>query len=753
MTPSGGTLAEAVAHHRAGRLADAERIYCGILEREPRNADVLQFLGLIALSRGDAANAISRIREALKLNPRAGIYHFNLGLALRQAGDRAAAIESYRRAVKQSPDLAEAHNNLGTCLRENGDLAGAVDSFRRAAAVRPTYAEAFLNLSVALAELGRVEEAETAALRVQALAPTLVEGHFQRAAILQKQGRLDEAIADYRRGLQLRPDDAPSLLNLGNCLQAQGKSDEAIAIFEQMLARTPDSFEIYNNMGNARLSQGRREAAIACYRRALAIRPAYALALNNLGVALQQSGQLEEAIATYRRALDAAPDADACNNLGLALTIYGDYGQACALFKQAVDLRPSFTTAFRHLMTTMLYEPSLDAGARWELAHGFEARYAAPLSARPDASFVNRREPERRLKIGYVSSDLYEHPVGRNLEPVLAHRDRARFEVICYADVARSDGLTARFQALADQWRPTTGLTDEQVAAVVKADAVDVLVVLAGRFDRNRPLVAAYRPAPVRVSFHDPGTSGLSAMEYLIADRVLVPRRTEERFCERVVALPSFYIHAPLAGPEVGPLPAAGRGHVTFGSFNNPAKVNDAVLALWGEVLRAVPGARLKLKCKNWFMNSSLKQRFLGALGVTPDRVEFDTVDRTLDDHLGLYNDVDIALDPFPFTGSTTTFEALWMGVPVVTLAGAAMAGRWSASILHTLKLQELVAGSRDEYVRIAAGLAGNLQHLSAFRAGLRARVAGSPLCNGRARARQVERIYRALWRRWCKAG
>jgi len=289
------------------------------------------------------------------------------------------------------------------------------------------------------------------------------------------------------------------------------------------------------------------------------------------------------------------------------------------------------------------------------------------------------------------------------------------------------------------------------VAALVRADEVDVLVVLAGRFDRNRPLVAAYRPAPVRVSFHDPGTSGLSAVEYLIADRTLVPRRREERFSERVVCLPSFYIHAPLEGPQVGPLPAAERGYVTFGSFNNPAKVNDEVLALWGEVLRAVPGSRLKLKFKNWFGNQGLRERMLRGLGSESDRVEFMAAEAARGEHLALYNDVDIALDPFPFTGSTTTFEALWMGVPVVTLAGAAMAGRWSASILQALKLPELVAGSRAEYVGIAAGLAGDLSRLAGLRAGLRDRVAGSPLCDGRSRARQVERIYRALWRRWCK--
>ena len=648
-----GTLDEAVAFHRAGRLDEAECLYEQVLRAAPNTADAWQFLGLIALSRGNAAAAVERIRRAIALSPNAGVYHFNLGLALRQQGDAPAAIASYRQAVNLSPGLAEAHNNLGSCLRESGDLDGAIAAFGRAIALRPTYAEAQLNLGVAL----------------------------------QDAGRIDEAVAAYRQARTINADFADAHYSLGVALFQQGKLDEAL----------PE------------------------LRRAVALRPNYVDAWNNFGVVLQACGQFDAAVAAYRKALEADPVGS--------------------------------VTAYRNLMASALHMPSLNADARWDMAHGFEAVYAAPIYARPVAAYVNRREAEKRLKIGYVSSDLYEHPVGRNLEPVLAHRDRRRFEVVCYAEVARPDALTARFQGLADQWRWTTGQTDEQVAAQVRADEVDVLVVLAGRFDRNRPLVAAYRPAPVRVSFHDPGTSGLSAMEYLIADRVLVPRGTAERFSERVVALPSFYIHGPLGGPEVGPLPASGRGHVTFGSFNNPAKVNDEVLGVWGEVLRAVPGARLKLKFKNWFGNQGLRERVLRGLGSEGSRVEFVAAEAARGEHLALYHDVDVALDPFPFTGSTTTFEALWMGVPVVTLAGPAMAGRWSASILRALKLEELVAGSREEYVRIAAGLAGDLPRLAGLRAALRGRVAGSPLCDGKARARQVERIYRALWRRWCTSG
>ncbi len=749
MTQASAWVKEALAHHSAGRLEDAERIYHNVLRLDPRNVDALHGLGLIALSRGDAAAAVERIREAVAVSPRIGVLRFNLGLALRKAGDVNGAIESYRSAIKLSPALAEAHNNLGNVLRETGRPEEALECLRRAVAIRPAYAEAQLNLSMTLLSLSRLDEAEAAARRATELAPALPAAHHQLGDILQRRGALEDALAAYRQALERNPDMPEALLNMGNVLQRLGRLDQALQTFERLHARLPDSVEALNNIGNVHLTLGQRSSAIEWLRKALAVDPDFPLALNNLGVALQQEGQLEEAVTLYRRAQARAPDADASNNLGLVLPVFGEHAEALAAFRRAVERRPEFSTAYRNLLGGMLYDPGLGEEERWSTAREFERRYAGAAPAR---SFANERDPERRLVIGYVSSDFYDHPVGRNLEPVVAHRDRSRFAVICYGEVMKPDEVTARFQGLADGWRSTVGLTDGQVAEQVRADGVDVLVLLAGRFDRNRPLVAAHRAAPVQVSFHDPGTSGLSAMDYLIADRVLVPRRPGERFTERVIRLPSFYIHAPIAdAPEVSPPPAVERGPVTFGSFNNPAKINDRVLALWRAVLHAVPNARLKLKCKNWFASATLRQRFIDRLDVAPERIDFDLEDRRLTDHLALYADIDIALDPFPFTGSTTTFEALWMGVPVVTLLGETMVGRWSASMLHALKLDELIARTPEEYVRIAAGLAGDLGRLAELRAGLRERLARSPLCDGPLRARQMDRVYRTLWRRWCK--
>ncbi len=733
-------LAEGLALHQAGRLEEAERIYEEVVAREPRNADAQQFLGLVRLRRGDLEGAVERIGRAVALNPKVGAYHYNLGLALQRRGDVAGSLASYRRAVGLSPDLAEAHNNLGNLLRETGALEAAVESCRRAVALRGDWAEAHLNLGTALQAAGRFDEALSSLYRAIGISPNLASAHQAIGNVLQQRGQFADAIAAYRRSLQHDPNAAQTYLNLGNALQVLGQIDEAMASFSTVLKLNPQSAEACTNLGNAYLALNDRIAAVAWHRRAIENDPSFALAWNNLGVVMQMDGRHDEARAAYERAASLQPNADAHNNLGLLLPFYGEVEQALQHFRRAIELRPDFSTAYRNLLGVMLYS-GLGADERYGVAREFEARYAAKAVG----TAAVRGAGSKRLKIGYVSSDFYEHPVGRNLEPVLAHRDRAGFDVVLYADVMREDAASARLKGLADRWVSLAGLSDAEVAERVRSDGIDILVLLAGRFDRNRPLVAGYRAAPVQVSFHDPGTSGLEAMDYLIADRVLVPgKRPVERFTERVVRLPSFYVHAPLAGVTVGEAPSRNLGRVTFGSFNNPAKVGPEVLGLWRRVLEAVPGSLLRVRFKNWFANTGLRERFTSVLG---DRVEFETEEAGLEGHLASYNRIDVALDPFPFTGSTTTFEALWMGVPVVTLRGEAMAGRWSASMLRSVGLRDLVAGSAEEYVALAAGLARDGSRRAELRRTLRARVAASPLCDGRARARQLERLYRALWK------
>ena len=644
-------LEQAMALHRAGKLAEAERAYEQVLVSEPANATAHLLLSEIQRDSGRLETAEQSARRAVQHGATNPLAHYNLGEVLRRREKPAEAVDAFRAALKLDPRLPEAHLNLGVALQAAGQVDEAIGAYEAALALRPDYAEAHLNLGVAF----------------------------------QRQRRFDEAIRWYEALLVLRPSDVTAIYSI------------AVARFEQ----------------------GDLDGACDSYRCALALDPKHENSRNNLAYTLQ---------------------------------VLGRYAEAAALYRRGVANGPNPATAARYLSLASLYDPETDSTARYREQRRFEDRFARPAYARA-VSHANSKDPKRRLRVGYLTADFHDHPVARNVEPLLVHRDRARFEVFVYADIAEPDATTERLRPLVDTWRPINGLDDEAVARRIREDGIDMLVILAGHFDRNRPWVAAWRPAPVQISFHDLLSSGLEVMDYFIADRFLHARGNPESFTERVFHLPSFYLHDPLDAPDPGPSPCVGKGYVTFGSFNNPAKVNDAVLDLWARVLQAVPNSHLVLKFRNWYAARSLRARVDAALskaGVALDRVRLDSAAERRGNHLERYAGIDIALDPFPFSGSTTSFEALWMGVPVVTLAGATLASRWSASMLRALKLDRLIASTQDEYLAIAQELARDRDSLAQLRAGLRGRLAASPLCNGRARARQIERLYRAVWKRWC---
>jgi predicted O-linked N-acetylglucosamine transferase (SPINDLY family) len=568
-----------------------------------------------------------------------------------------------------------------------------------------------------------------------------------------RQGEAEAAIDQLSRALDIKPDSADILANLGLMQQELGHDDAAAACFAAAADLAPYDLTLRGRLAHALYRMHDYPAAEAIYRDLIAKQPGSGELYNELGFVLRAQSKLDEALGAFRRASELRPDSRAAwNNLASLLLVYGRYREAADAHRRVLAVDPSVApVTYLNIMSTMTYSDAFTPAERAAVAHEFATRCAAPIQRQARPGLGNSRDPDRRLRIGYVSSDLYDHPVAWNLEPLLAHHDRTRFDVVCYADVPEPDAMTARLRALVDGWWPIAGKSDEQVAAQIRADGIDVLLVVAGRLDRNRPLVTAYRPAPVQVSLFDTATSGLGSMDYLVADPVLVPRGTTEPFVERVLRLPTLFAYAPPpAAPDVKQRPAAAPGVVTFGSFHNPAKLSDEALRLWGDVLRALPGARLKLKYRNWFANEGLRRRVLTALGVDAARIDFATGDVPRAEYLCVYDEVDIALDPLPFTGATSTFEALWMGVPVITMLGETMAGRWSASLLRAVALDDLVMRTSAAYVSHAVSLATDPQRLGLMRATLRERVRRSPLCNGPQRARHLERAFRAIWRRWC---
>lgn len=742
MSTTTEALAIAIEHHRAGRLGAAEAIYLRVLEADLANADVLHLLGLVQAQTGRPAMAVGSFKAALKLRPDWPDALANLGNALRELGRPADAEPVLRRAVALRPDSAEAHNNLGTALETQGKTDEATDCYRLALAIRPDFAEALGNLGRALRARGDSAAAIDCLHRAVALRPDLAGAQYSLAVALDELGDRDAAIDAYRRAVALRPAFAEAWNNLGNALRASVRLEESVESYRRALASRSDFAAAHYNLGLALGDLGRLDEAVSSFRLALELQPDLAEAHVDLGNALKNRGELHLAVESYQRALALRPDlAAAHNNLGNALRDQGLLNEALACYRRAIERDPGRTTAHSNLLDTMQYVAGITPADLAEAHAEFDRRHAARLApaARESHPITIRSGP---LRLGFVSSDLGRHPVGSFLVRVLENLAAEGIETVCYSDRPVKDDLTHRLQAAATAWRDVLGLTDERLTEIIRADRIDVLFDLAGHTAGNRLLVFARRAAPVQITWIGyEGTTGLSAMDYLIADRLVIPPGDERFHRERVLRMPDGYLcyDPPASAPAVVPPPCLSSGSPTFGSFSNPAKVTPGAIAAWARILGKTPGARLIWKYRG-LDDPIVRARFLGvfaAAGVGPDRLDLRPWS-TYSDYLATYAEVDVALDTFPFSGSATTCEALWMGVPVVTLPGATFASRHTLSHLTQVSLTETIAANLDEYIELAAALANAPDRLAALRSGLRERMAASPLCDGRRFAAQL---------------
>ncbi len=776
----------ALHYHQAGRLAEAEALYRAILAVEPRHADALHLLGVIAHQVGRHDIAMDLIRQAIALAPGTPDYHSNLSEACRAAGQLDEAIAACRQAIVLKPDFAEVHYNHGNALRDRGQPDEAIAAYRQAIALKPDYPKAYSNLGNALRDKGELDEAVTAWQQAIALKPDYPEAHSNLGNAFKDAGELDAAIASYRHAIALQPDCAevhsnlgnalrdneewdaaiaacrqaitlkPNFpeahCNLGNALRDKGQLDEAIAAFRQAVALKPNFPVAHNNLGNAFKDAGKLDAAIASYRQAIALQPDYAEAYSYLGNALRDRGQPDEAIAAHRQAIALKPDyAEAHSNLGNALTDKGELDEAIASYREAIALNPARSDIHGNLLLALNYHPGLDAHLIAEEHRRWNRQHAEPLWSliQPHS---NHRDPERRLRIGYVSPDFREHAVARFLLPLLANHDREAFEISAYAQVLVSDAMTQRLRNHTEVWRSLVGLSDRQAAELIRQDGIDILVDLTGHTAHNRLMVFARKPAPVQVTWLGyPNTTGLEAMDYRLTDALADPPGLTDLHCsEKLIRLARC---AWCFKPDLSP-PAAARkdGPITFGSFNNFAKVNATTFDLWARILHAVPDSRLLLKSRGLGSVSVCQgaRHALEELGIAPGRLELRGYEPHHRGHLALYERTDIALDTSPYHGTTTTCEALWMGVPVVSLAGNTHVSRVGVSLLSNVALPELVATSHEQYIEIATSLAQDLPRLARLRATLRQRMAASPLTDAPRFARDVEAAFRQMWRQWC---
>jgi protein O-GlcNAc transferase len=645
-------------------------------------------------------------------------------LAHHQSGRLAQAESIYRALLARDPDDAKVLNPLGALLQQTGRSAEAHAILTRAAQLAPGESWIWNNLGEVCRSLGRRDEAIAALTRAVSAAPDHFAAHANLGLALADVGRLDDAVPSLRRAIEIKADYAKAFASLAMVLHALKRDDEALAAAREAVRLNPRNPAFHNTLGNVLRGTNKLDDAIAEFKAALALRPDHAPSLHNLGEALAREGEVDAGIDSIRRAL---------------------------------AVRPNYPVAHQSLLFMMHYSDRFTPQQIFDEHRRWAQLYEAPLAALRAQRHENDRDPDRRLRVGYVSPDFRRHPVGYFMRPIFAHHDPAAVEVFAYNTAPRGDAATEFFRGHA-QWRDVFALSDDELAQHIRTDRIDILIDLTLHMAGGRMFTFARKPAPIQATYLGYAHStGLSSMDYKITDPCLDPPGATEQFhTEQIVRLPETNFccepdedDAP--APPVGELPARTNGHVTFASFNTLMKTNAAVIETGATVLRDLPGSRLMIVATGLAgagTQQRLRNRFT-AHGITPDRL--DLLDLAgVEQGLLAHTRADIALDTFPYTGGTTTANALWMGVPVITLAGTSPIARQGVSFLTNVGLPELIATTREQYVSIALELAGDLDRLQAIRATLRDRMRASPITNGPRFVHGLEQAYRDMWRAWC---
>ncbi|HEX7642297.1 MAG TPA: tetratricopeptide repeat protein [Noviherbaspirillum sp.] len=768
-----------------GQLDDAEQYYLQALEMVPQLAGACVGLGYIYCERELYAQAEATLERALSISPDNADAHYLLGKLFQAKSESEAACEHYRRAIESASDLEPAYLSLcqllmaqgrlreatrivsagvaanpvsanllfylGNLQFEDGDFPAAMASFERALAIEPSRVDILANLGLTLLKNKAAMQAEEVFKRALAIDPRLIAVYLNLGNALHRQGKYDEAISVYRSGLAFDETSAGLLNNLGVSLRAQDNAEDEIACYRQALAADPNYAEAYLNLGIALKNQGKTDEAMSCFAELIARQPKHSGAYVNRGNIYCESGHLDLAIEQYDLALGIEPNFQAYNNKGSVMLMLGRFDEAVACYESALEANPDMAAAHSSMLFTYNYMENRSPAEMLSAAKRFGAlvaRLASPFSEWTSAPATNRR-----LRVAFVSGELRNGPVGFFAESIFkawAANPSRHCELIVYFHNKISDSVTARIKPNCSEWHDVATLSDENLAHKIHQDRIDVLIDLDGHTANNRLAVFAWKPAPVQASWLGYfATTGVAAIDYLIADPCTLPMGEEINFSEKIWRLPETRLcfTAPDKDIEVSPLPSLANGYLTFGCFNNLLKMNEGTVALWSRILTALPASKLFLKAGS-LKDEATRERTLerfAAHGIAGDRMILEGPQQRAA-YLAAYHRVDIALDPFPYTGGATSAETLWMGVPIITLAGEHFVSRQGAGLLKNAGLSDWVATTPDEYLGLAVRHAGNLQQLAQLRAGLRRQVLASPIFDAPRFARHIDEALKGMW-------
>lgn len=770
-----------------GQLDLAIGCFVRALEIEPAFAEALSRLGDALQAQGHITEAAGCYRGALEIDPALAIAHIGAGDILRAQRQHKAAEASYLHALTLAPGAADIHRKLGDLQLAMGRHEQAILSYSMALQAEPANVLAHAGLADVLFKLGRFQaaataygaavqygstsaahfhglgrslhatgnlpDAETAYRRAIELDSSLAPAMLHYADLLRETRRKDQAIAIYQATILLDPKNTDALNNLGMALQDAGKLDQAMEYFQQVRILAPGSPVPHCNIGSILQAQGKKNAAIESYRRALKMDPLYAGAHFNLGSCLGESGQHDDAIKSYERAIKLDPQSrQAHANLSATLSRLGRSDEVIAHCKQALAINPDWDDLHSNMLFYLCHSDRIDAAALFAEHLRFGEHFEAPLRA-SWPRHANNRDSERRLRIGFVSADLYHHAVANFITPIMEQLSRSpRLEMVVYANSLHDDQVSRHLHGLVSVWRQVEQLSHAELAQLITSDAIDILIDLSGHTGHNRLLTFARKPAPLQASWIGyPGTTGLQAMDYYLTDRFFTPPELlDARFTEKLLRLPASAPFLPAAdSPPVSPLPAIENGYVTFGSFNRLSKLNREVIKRWSQLLHAVPNAKLLIGGMPNKQSSNMLRSWFVQEGIAVERLSFHAHTNTRD-YLDLHRLVDICLDTFPYTGGTTTLHALWMGVPTLTITGSTLPERTSETILRHVNLSEFIARDAGDFIQKGKLLAGDIAHLAILRAGMRERIRNSAISQPALISAGLEQGLRTIWQRWC---
>lgn len=708
----GELFKRALAYYQNGNIEKSRHILCKILEVSSDHTDSYHLLGLIESQSGNHDIAISKLSLAVQQCPNNPEYAYNYGYVLQAGGYTKRAIDAYCDLIKQEPGHIESHYNLGILYRDLGNIGEAVRVYNRLVEIKPDFPQ----------------------------------GHCELGNVLSLAGQYEDAIASYKRAIALSPTNCIAYYNLAIAYRESGMFKQALSAVDKAIECNPSHAEAYIERGTILMLTGDVHSALDSFTAAVQHAPHLAKARSNRGRALFELGRIKESLLAYSRAINQDPGlAEAHCGLGNVLMAIGQPDEAINSFSRALEIRPDYSQVHSNLLflhaaqvtlppSEMLYEQK-----QWDVIHceeGRKNRFPAKLE-NPKTS--------RRIRIGYVSADLYRHPVSYFFEPLLSAHDTSRFEIFCYdSKLKGSDEVTERLRSISEHWQFVANMSDFELAKLIYNDKIDILVDLTGHFEGGRLKAFSYKPAPVQASYLGYiAATGLEAIDYWITDTVLHPEGTEEQTVGNIYRLPRCaYCYLP---PNYAPAvtESSEKLPLTFGSFANLSKISNDVTMVWGRLLKSLPESQLVIMDRA-FQDPEICSRITGQFinqGVAENQIKLLEA-MSHEEYLKIYSKIDIVLDTFPRTGGTTTAEALWMGVPVITKAGKRYVERISASKLSALGLDELIGVNIDEYLRIAVTLAKNPDRLRKLKQGIRKRFIGSALFDGVSLARAVEAAY-----------